>query len=208
MRAPQAAVFFAPHNDDETLFGAFTLLREKPHVVVCLRSVGQELRGTGVRFAEREEETRRALEILGVESWEQWPFADEDPPWVEIERRFVEWNAVAQKVYAPAYERGGHEQHNKIAKIAERVFSPGKLTKYLTYTKGGRSSSGKSVRYEPEWVFLKLRALACYRSQIVVPETRTTLHFVADQHEYYADEHRFTRRLIQQSRLLMTRSPP
>jgi LmbE family N-acetylglucosaminyl deacetylase len=185
MRPGPASLFIAPHNDDETLFGAFTLLREKPHVVVCLRSIRQELRGTGVTYSEREQETANALEILNVDSWEQWTFSDAEPTWQELERALLPWKDV-KKVYAPAYERGGHEHHNKIARIATRVFPRAALTSYLTYTRSGRSSSRHLVPFEPEWVVTKLRALACYHSQIVVPETWTTEHFVGDQHEYYA----------------------
>jgi LmbE family N-acetylglucosaminyl deacetylase len=190
-------LFLAPHNDDETLFGAFTLLRERPHVVVCLRSIRQELRGTGVTHAERERETENALRVLGVESWEQWTFPDDDPPWVEIGERFVQLASGARRVYAPAYERRGHEHHNRIARLAGRAFPAETLTPYLTYTAGGRSHSRREVPYEPEWVHLKLRALACYRSQIVVPETWTTLHFVGDQREYYAEQRgRALRRIL------------
>jgi LmbE family N-acetylglucosaminyl deacetylase len=179
-----SVLFLAPHNDDETLFGSFSLLREKPHVVICLRSTVQELRGTGVTYTQREAETQEAMDVLGVRSWEQWSFPDSDPPWDEIERELGQW--VVERVYAPAWEAGGHEHHNELAEVVERVFPPEKLTRYLTYTTAGRSSSGAEVAFEPEWVLLKLHALACYRSQIVVPETWTTGHFVGDQREYYA----------------------
>jgi hypothetical protein len=39
-------LLLAPHNDDETLFAAYTCLRERPKVVVILRSF---VRPAGIR---------------------------------------------------------------------------------------------------------------------------------------------------------------
>jgi hypothetical protein len=41
-------VFLSPHHDDETLFGAFTLLRERPLVVIVTDSYVQFNRGDGI----------------------------------------------------------------------------------------------------------------------------------------------------------------
>lgn len=178
------AVFLSPHNDDETLFGAFTLLRERPRVVTVLRSYVQEQRGTGVTYREREAETEAALDVLGISDWEQWQFPDTDPPWDAVRQRLG--SLEADRIYAPAVERGGHRHHNAIGRLANSLW-PGRVTFYTTYQAWGRTARGSAVPWEHEWVLLKLRALACYRSQICVPDTWTTHHFLDSQVEYYAE---------------------
>ena len=180
---PSRALFLSPHNDDETLFGAFTLLRDRPRVITVLRSFVQEQRGTGVTYQEREAETQAALDVLGSPQWEQWTYSDADPSWPEIRERLASLDA--DRVYAPAVEQGGHEHHNAVGALADELW-PGKVTFYTTYTSRGRSTGPDAVAWEHEWVLLKLRALACYRSQIANPGTRTTAHFLTPQFEYYA----------------------
>jgi LmbE family N-acetylglucosaminyl deacetylase len=175
-------VFLSPHNDDETLFGAFTLLRERPHVIVCLKSVVQDVRGYGITAQRRERETAAALRVLGIPSWTQWEIPDAQPDWELLESRLKALRA--EKVYAPAFEEEGHAHHNVIAQIAARVFPADDLTAYMTYTHDGRSESSNLVPFESEWIALKLRALLCYKSQILEPSTRD--HFLYPQYEYYA----------------------
>lgn len=175
-----STVFLSPHNDDETLFGAFTLLRERPHVIVVLRSFVQEARGTGVTYEMREAETAAAMEILGC-TWEQWEIPDNEPDWSEMRDRLR--TIDTHYVYAPAVERGGHAQHNKVGELARDVFRD-RATHYLTYTPGKtKSARGRRVPYESWMVAQKLRALACYVSQhqqeAMVP------HFLREQYEYY-----------------------
>ena len=186
-RSASGAIFLSPHNDDETLFGAFTLLRERPRVVTVLRSYIQEQRGTGVTYREREAETEAALDVLGITDWEQWQYPDTDPPWHDIRERLG--SLEAERIYAPAVERGGHRHHNAIGRFANSLW-PGRVTFYMTYKRWGRdrTTRGNPVPWEHEWVLLKLRALACYRSQICVPETWTTQHFLGSQVEYYAGD--------------------
>lgn len=59
-------LFFSPHNDDETLFGAFTIQREPDIlVVVCLDSHVQVARGNaGCDWLARRGETVEAMKIL------------------------------------------------------------------------------------------------------------------------------------------------
>jgi hypothetical protein len=71
-------------------------------------------------------------------------------------------------VYAPAVEEGGHDQHNLIGTLAADVFRE-RVQPYLTYRRGFmRTRSDNEVPYTAEMVALKLRALACYRSQIAL----------------------------------------
>jgi LmbE family N-acetylglucosaminyl deacetylase len=176
------AIFLAPHNDDETLFGAFTLQRHRPRVIVVLRSIGQER--YGISAAEREAETTAALYELGC-PYEQWPFPDYGPHWGEIADRFARLANTYERCFAPAVEPNGHEHHSKIGELAARVWGPGRVTHYLTYQRGsGKSTSRCEVApADPEHLAGKLRALSCYRSQMR-PETGCDPWFIGDLREY------------------------
>lgn len=177
------ALFLSPHNDDETLFGAFTLLRENPDVIVCLRSQVQEDRGYGITATEREAETDAAMRILGC-SWRQWPKLDTDTSWEDVRIWLSAWVGQYDRIFAPAWEQDGHPQHNAIADAARDVFGPEAITSYMTYTKNGKSVSELEVVPEAHHVGLKLQALACYHTQYGHPSCRP--HFLRDQREYYA----------------------
>lgn len=172
-------VFLAPHPDDETLFGAFTLLREKPLVIICFDCGEQRI-----------QESHRAMEILGCEM-SQWridgratPHAQHDP--LSLLREFV-----GEKIYAPAWESGGHHHHNLISDYARGAFPPEDVTEYLTYTQTGpelkRSTWGQRVEIEDSrWVLKKLQALACYTSQIASPPGYPSfVPFLEPQWEFY-----------------------
>lgn len=158
-----SSVFLAPHSDDETLFGAFTLLRHKPHVIICTQG-----------GPEREAETEAACQILGV-TWEQWRL-----PVDRIFHALEEWRY--DHIYAPTPEPEGNAEHNYIGTMVRRHF-PDALTQYMTYTPAGKSA-GTPVPYELDWIGLKLRALACYPSQYSHPSDAP--HFVRGLEEFYA----------------------
>lgn len=173
-------LFLSPHQDDETLFGCYTLLREHPKVIVCLRSEKQEQFGiTGLR---REAETRAVMRILGCQ-WEQWDEPDVDPDWDEILWLMNNLGHDWDVVYAPYPEPEGHEQHNIIGNMAATVYR--NVVFYTTYNHvTGERTTGNLVHYEPEWVTLKLRALACYTSQIETPAAGCFVHFTRGLDEY------------------------
>lgn len=166
-------LFLSPHNDDETLFGAYAILRYKPHVVVCLKSRIQELRGTGIAASQREYETARALWWLGDPTWEQWQFSDVDPDWDGFKAKLAEFDRThpeIERVFAPETERDGHEHHSWVGSIAAVMFED-RYVPYLTYRRGYGRSVGTEVEFEPDWPAKKLRALSCYESQIAEPST-------------------------------------
>ena len=170
-----SSLLLDPHGDDAVLFSCFNLLRHRPHVVVVLRSQVQADRGTGITARMREAETSTALRLLGVHAWEQWTELDRDPDWELVRRTIANLCAryEPERVFAPAFEVGGHDHHNAIAEIAADVFGPARITSYLTYVRGnGGRSEGDAVVPEPEWIALKHRALACFESQIREPTTR------------------------------------
>lgn len=169
------ALLLSPHNDDETLFCSWTILRHRPHVVTCLKSYLQEERG-GPSHRVREEETQRALFHLQAPTWQQLPVRDDAPDWDMLQSLINEiakdqpWDVV----FAPAVEEDGHDQHNEVGRQAVEAFGKRIVTPYLTYRRGhGKSRGRNEVPFEPLWVALKLRALAEYESQIEVENTRT-----------------------------------
>ncbi len=172
------ALLFAPHNDDEVLFAAYQLLRYKPTVIVCLCGDGQP----GVKGEWRTDESAAACAVLGVEDCRQWMFSDLNPDWpaVRAAMKFVwserEWDVVL----APLVELGGHDQHNRIGAMVEEVF--GTVSSYATYRRGhGRSRTETEVVPEAGWPALKLRAMAEYKSQIGIENTRPWF-FADDAH--------------------------
>lgn len=175
-----SAVLFASHNDDEVLWTFYNLLRYKPHVIIVLRSYIEAAQG-GPHFVRREAETAAAMRIARV-TWEQWDHPDIDPDFEVIGRQMV--TAIHEgidTVIAPAYEEGGHEHHNEIALLAQRLNLD--LVQYLSYVRShGRSTGGTEIvptLFEREQ---KKIALRCYQSQIDYEPTAPW--FGVDQREF------------------------
>lgn len=164
------ALLLEPHADDACLFAAWTCLRHQPLVITVLSSQVQEDRGTGITNAQRVAENREALSWLGCHV-EQWDFPDSAPDWEAIGDRLAELPFEPEVVFAPAWEEGGHEQHNALANVALGVVGPERVRPYLTYRRGHTRTVGKPVPYERLWPMLKLRALSCFESQIAEPTT-------------------------------------
>lgn len=180
-------LFLSPHNDDETLFGAFTIQRVKPLVAVVFDSYVQAQRGNVVTWRQRRNETQNALAELGV---------GDDVRFLGMRDDVFTTNEIGDllgqlgsfdRVFAPALELTGHAHHDVVALVADCIW-PGRVTHYLTYTRtGGKSISANRVPVESgEWVRRKLRALACYESQIDIERLGCREHFLRDLHEYYA----------------------
>ena len=168
------ALLLAPHQDDESLFCAYTVLRHRPHVVTCFASHVQASRG-GPDDDTRNLETMRATVVLGAPSWQKLPVRDDAPDSEMLASLLREIDADQEwtVVFAPAVELGGHDQHNLVGHLAEEVFGRERLQPYLTYVRGqGRSRSANEVPFEPHWPALKMRAMAEYSSQINLPDCR------------------------------------
>jgi LmbE family N-acetylglucosaminyl deacetylase len=173
----RVGLFLAPHNDDETLFGSYILLRHRPLVLVCFDG---RRRRDYVPANVREAETAAAMEILGCE-YRQLHVPCDPPNWQALEAILLK-TETPDEVWAPLPEPDGHSQHNGVGELAARVW-PGRVVFYTTYTmQGGRSTQGTRVAEEYGWNGLKERALACYRSQIGRPGTRA--HFERGLAEY------------------------
>lgn len=177
-----------PHSDDEALFLAFTLCRESAdiQVVVIFDGYVQAQRGEPVTWQERREETRAALKELGVVKPPIFAgFSDATPDWKSVQQWILDLavSLTPHTVYRPLAEIGGHEQHNLVSQCAGVINSP-RTIDYTTYTKHGKSTGARPVPCTGDMIRRKLRALACYRSQIEVANCRE--HFMRGLHEYYA----------------------
>jgi LmbE family N-acetylglucosaminyl deacetylase len=180
-----SALLLAPHADDETLFASYLILRHKPDVLVCSRSRDEE------EATLREAELAEAMAILDA-PYRVWPYTS-------LDRRTIIADLSAwlpkndptyrySHVFAPAVEQGGHDEHNGVGQAALDVFGSERVTPYLTYApRGQRSREGVEViPADPSWIALKLRALACYRSQIEDPKTRPWFFELLDLREWVA----------------------
>lgn len=183
-------LFVSPHNDDAALFGAFTLLREKPMVLTVFDSFVQVERGYPECNADaRRDEDRRAIAIClqcTIHSGyvpDNLPVAEAAP---KVHSVLSQWRRVTE-VWLPAVEQGGHEQHNLVGELGLEVFREAKIHRYLTYTRAGKSTGGTLVTPEGPMVLKKLQALTCYRTQIEINPLGSWPHFLRDQNEYVLD---------------------
>lgn len=178
-------IFLSPHNDDETLFGAFTIMRHKPQVVVVYDGYLQGLRGAPITAERRRDETRAALAEMNAPVPVFFGFSD--ACWDIDERTFVLMLEAtpgydkSSVIFAPAPEIDGHAQHTLVGNLAAKYSQ--NVVYYMTYTRTGGKSTGQRVPTTADMICRKLRALACYRSQIELANTRE--HFLRDLNEYY-----------------------
>lgn len=151
-------------------------------MVTVLASEVQE--AWGIVNQVRVVENGRAFAHLGVTAHRQWSYSDQEPDWDGIESWLRQSYGEVERVWAPAAESGGHEHHNKLAEIAHRVFGD-RASYYATYhgSPAIKTVTPYEVSFEPEWVLLKLRALACFESQIC-GGTGSWRHFAESLREY------------------------
>lgn len=170
-----SAILFAPHNDDETLFAFYQLIRLNPRVITVLRSFRQWIDQNGPSYETREAETFEALSCAGIDKWEQWQFSDRAPDWDAIADRIDTQLRLhqPQHVIFPAWEMGGHEDHNALSSVIRGIRGDWQRIEYLTYVRGyGRSQSPNVIKATRDEEEAKTRALLCYDSQINHPATR------------------------------------
>ena len=169
-------LFLSSHNDDEALFGSYTLIREKPLVVIITDSYIQPNRGEiGCSAEERRQESIEACKILecpvaflGIKDTE----LTEDILKERL-KSFVQLGF--EKVYAPAFQEG-NIQHDMVHNVARHVFPS--IIQYTTYTKTELWTKGDiEVVPTEEEKMLKTKALNCYKSQLLLGATRP--HFMA-----------------------------
>ncbi len=158
-------LFLAPHNDDEALFGAFTIMRENCHVIICTDSWIQFNRGQADITAEvRWQETCNACYILRcpvLRLGQRDDTVTDESLAIALER-FV---PIANKVYAPAIQHG-NIHHDMVSRVAQQLFGD-KVIQYTTYTPTVLHTVGNiEVIPTPEETLIKNRALECYVTQM------------------------------------------
>jgi len=177
-------LFVSPHNDDETLFGAFTIQRERPHVAIVFDSYIQVDRGYPQCNAEaRRKETIRALACLGAGPVHFLGLKDSEQYMVEDVREALSGLSPSM-VWFPYWEEHGHPQHNIVSSAAAAAFDGARQFRYLTYTRFGKTVNGSPVATNGAMLHKKMKALLCYRTQIETDGAGCWQHFMRDQSEY------------------------
>lgn len=170
--AASVKLLLAPHNDDETLFAAFTVMREQPLVVVVTDSYVQERRDPRVTCERRRRESidactilRAPVTFLGIR--DDGPGATMVDQIAERLRDFANF----EEVYIPALQHG-HLHHDFVNMAARRVFLQGRfrpVIEYCTYSAKRQfyaNEGGRRIDGTPEEWALKRQALKCYPSQV------------------------------------------
>jgi LmbE family N-acetylglucosaminyl deacetylase len=175
-------LLLSPHSDDECLFAAYTIMREKPLVVVVTDSDLQLEHG--ITAADRWEESIRGCHVLGV-SVEFLGLQDRsltDGAARLRERLGPYASRDWKRVYAPAIQ-GGHPDHDALGKVASSMFP--RVSHYATYADGEFfTPDGKEVEPTLEEIDLKNKALDCYPSQVGLPANKQHFDAVRGKPEY------------------------
>ena len=148
-------ILWVPHNDDESLFCAYTIMREKPLVIVCFDSYIQDW----TNWEERREESKQAMSILGAKV-DFLGLSDKDDTRDDLVDALKDYKA--DKIWACT---GSHKHHKWLGEIARELWPD--CTLCSTY-------EGDNLHVETEWEItptllemeLKESALDCYKSQL------------------------------------------
>ena len=178
-------LLLSPHNDDECLFAAYTLMREKPLVIIVTDSDANL--AESVTAQQRRDESRQACELLGVPvvflglkdgTLEQQK--------ADLIRRLEPFATQTwEHVYAPAFQ-GGHRDHDALSDVVSTMFSP--VSYYATYAEGKLYTPvGREIIPTAEEVDRKNRALDCYPSQIRLGGINSRFDSVRGKSEYLSD---------------------
>ncbi len=170
------SILFSPHSDDESLFCAYTIMREKPLVVIITDSHIQPNRGeVGCDAETRWQESVKAMDLLGC-SVIRLGIPDFQLDYHQIGNFLQRSLGTFDVVYAPALQ-GGNPHHDIISRACQAVFGD-KCKLYSTYGEGKWFLEGKEVVTPTDEEFeLKKKALECYTSQMNLPSTKP--HFEA-----------------------------
>jgi LmbE family N-acetylglucosaminyl deacetylase len=175
-------LLLSPHNDDESLFAAYTLMREKPIVVIITDS---DMQLPAVTASQRREESRRACDTLGV-TVEFLGLKDGFVKEDDLRQRLLphteqEWSCA----YAPAIE-GGHPEHDLLGRVASSLFHH--VRYYSTYKDPAVPPMGEHpIVPTQQEIDLKNRALDCYASQLSLNNVRVHFDTVRGKPEYLND---------------------
>jgi len=173
------SIFFAPHHDDETLFGAFTIQKRHPDIAICFEA--------DYLPDKRLLETINALNYLKHKGdLILFGISEKNSDYNLLEENIKQISEKYKLAYAPADESNleSNYHHNIVGNLVEKYFGKDKTIRYLTYTwPNGRSTSSNIVPYNGTMVLRKLKAMSCYESQI--NNTGVMDQFLYTQYEYY-----------------------
>ena len=168
-------LFLSAHSDDESLFGAYLIQKEKPLVVVCTDCYTQD------NLKIRRDESKKAMDILGADLWFLGIQDDLD---IDVYRHLLKKKLLRMEefdvVYAPNPETS-NKHHKATAEIAKKIFK--KVVYYDTYNNSwGTNGLGTCIIPTDEMRELKKQAMDCYKSQIEREQTKK--HFSEIWNEY------------------------
>jgi LmbE family N-acetylglucosaminyl deacetylase len=159
-----------PHSDDEILFTAYKIMREKPIVVILTFPTLQ-----GDNGYTRTMESFKAMKLLGASvmflNIPEHEF-DED----RLRTELLKLNII--KCHAPHLD-GGHKHHDITHKVATELYED--ITYYKTYGRGETRAIGWEVEPTEEELQLKKKAMELYQTQINNPMTS---HYFTVTNEY------------------------
>lgn len=173
-------ILLSPHNDDESLFASYIILREKPLVIIITDGYAQSVKRhhTSITPELRKQETLCAMKILGAKT-EFFGISDLSLNHANIKNKLVVLDPDV--VYAP-YPNSKHEQHNLVGNVAyelwgDRVQFYATYTKQKVYTVETLAIKGDiEIKPTEEEKALKNKALDCYKSQL---KLSGSIHFLA-----------------------------
>lgn len=176
------SLLLVPHADDETLFASHIVMKHHPDIALAylpMPKSEQAIRLIEFQFAVRELDGRDVYLWLG--GYEGHP--------IDLEPKLEELRGQYDHVYAPYPMSAGHTEHNLVGYTAAILWPPGSRTFYHTYTRmEGRVHRDNAFVLEPDMVLRKLRALACYKSQIEHPARRPWFNELLEMREWWTDE--------------------
>jgi LmbE family N-acetylglucosaminyl deacetylase/glycosyltransferase involved in cell wall biosynthesis len=175
-------IFLAPHNDDESLFGAYTLMRHKPLVIVITDGWIQFDRGDySCSPEQRKKETIAAMNLIGC------PVVflgipDNELTDKNLRERLKAFNP--ETIYIPA-KQGGNHQHDLVNEVAIELFGRNRCEQYSTYSKTQLYiPEGYEIKPTQVEIELKNKMLECYQSQLNLPSTRPHFEAVIGRSEW------------------------
>jgi len=165
-------ILWVPHNDDEALFCAYTIIREKPLVIVCFDSYIQEW----TTWQERRKESQRAMKILGAEV-DFLGLSDKEDTREDLIEAMKDY--TADRMWACT---GSNKHHEWLGDVARGLWP----SCIICSTYSGDDLHVKTpwvLHPSPEEIRLKNEALNCYKSQL----EKNKPHFdaVRGGNEYY-----------------------
>jgi LmbE family N-acetylglucosaminyl deacetylase len=160
----------SPHCDDEVLFTAYKIMREKPVVIILTFPTLQ-----GDNGYERIMESYKAMKLLGA-SVMFLNIPEHEFTYERLKQELLRLNL--SKVHVPHLD-GGHTHHDITHQVATELYSD--ISYYRTYGKGETRAEGWEVEATDEEKELKQKAMNCYKTQINNP---ATAHYFTTLYEY------------------------